>query len=85
MAPVSQVGKQVVAAAAWAERVRPRWYVTWVLLAVVGVVLDHVGVVVPRPVQAVVLAGLALLYLLPLAVAVVRNFREGFRGDDPVT
>ena len=79
---MKRVGSVALAAAAWAERVRPRWTVVLLALIVLSLVLDFLDVknsVVVRVVLGVLLGG---FYVFPWAVAICRNFASGYRGSE---
>jgi hypothetical protein len=69
-------------AAAWAERVRPKWPIVLGALIALSLVLDFLDVknsMVVRVVLGVLLGG---FYVFPWAVAICRNFASGYRGSD---
>lgn len=79
---MNRVGSVALAAAAWAERMRPRWPIvllTLVALSFVMGILDVKNSIVVRVVLGALLGG---FYVFPWAVAICRNFASGYRGGD---
>lgn len=79
------LGQRLAAATAWAERIRPPWYLTLGALSVLAGILAYLELDLPLVARVVILACLVALYVVPLLVAVVRSFRAGLRNDDRLT